>query len=241
MSGKMDTIDPRYRTIGMPTIALLIGLIAFGFGIYERVTSPTKGLEAATGYYYGSMPYEYEDDDFVSSEMHIPAYILVYRFTVDSEEYFAVSDEPSPSIPNEDSTIEIIYNPNNPNEAVIGTLDQTSSHYIFIGLGFSMFSVLLFVIHANELRKIIRAYKIENYSDYSAPKVDFISIVIGVVSVFVGYGGSGFLKTSFSITGIINGYKTHFTSLMILPLLFIAGGVFAIIKSIFSIKINKTR
>lgn len=240
MSAIMET-DPKYRVIALPITSLLVGLIAFSFGIYERITSPTKGFESATGYYYGSMPYEYEDDDFANGEMHGPAYILVYRFTVDSEEYFAVNDDPTASVPNEDSEIEILYNPNNPNEAVIGTSDQTGSHYIFIGLGFSMLSVLLLVMYSNDLRRIISAYKMENNSDYSAPKFDFISMITGIISVFVGYGGSGFLTNSFSITGIINDYLTHFTSLMILPLLFIAGGLFAIIKSIFSIKINKTR
>lgn len=233
MSGKINAMDPIYRAIGMPTISLLVGIIAFGFGMYEKITSPTSGFESAIGYYYGSIPYEYEDDDFARGELHESTYTLVYRFSVDSEEYFVVSDDPTPFIPNEGSTNEILYNPNNPNEAVIGASNPTSSSYIFIGLGFSMFSLLLFMIFANELRKIIRAYKIANHSDYSAPKVDFINIVIGVISVFVGYGGSVFLTNSFSITDIINGYLTHFTSLMILPLLFIAGGLFAIIKSIF--------
>lgn len=231
------TYRDNLRFLFLPIIGLLIGISLIGLGIYETITSPTKDFESVTGYFYGSTLYESESYDPLRNENHAATYKLTYRFTVDSKEYFVTSESSTAFIPAIDTPSEILYNPNNPNEAVIGGPKKRSTFIIFFGLFFSLGSLAFFPGHINNIKyerqSKNKTSKKEKRSDRSAPKVDLFGVYLGALLVFVGYGSICIISSSFSITGIINYCLTSFTLPMLIPIILVVGGLYSIIQFIF--------
>lgn len=225
----------------LPTVILLTGLFLLCLGIYEKITSPTRNYESVTGYFYDSTLYEDEWYDSVKHENHAPTYKLIYRFTINSEEYFVTSSSATAFVPALDSPSDILYNPKNPEEAVIGGPNENITVTILFGIFFSLCSLTFFFImadtkkHKNKNNKSKKKKK----SDCSPPKVDFTGIVFGTVTLLTGYGGISIISHTFSIIGIIDYFFASFTPPILIPMLLIAVGIFMIIKSIFFTKSNK--
>lgn len=223
----------------LPTVILLTGLFLLCLGIYEKITSPTRNYESVTGYFYDSTLYEGEWYDSVKHESHAPTYKLIYRFTINSKEYFVTSSSATAFVPALDSPSEILYNPKNPEEAVIGGPNENSTVIILFGIFFSLCSLTFFFITADTEKHKNNKSKKKKKSGCSPPKVDFTGIVFGTVALLTGYGGISIISHTFSIIGIIDYFFASFTPPILIPMLLIAAGIFTIIKSIFFTKSNK--
>lgn len=180
-------------------------------------------------------------------EWHAATYKLTYRYSVDSIEYFVTSSYSTSFVPTAGTPSEILYNPKNPDEAVISGPNKTGTTMIFMGIFFAVCPLLFFMILTDGIsskhKSKTETHKKATNSNRSAPKADFMGILFGLIYVLVGYGSVTMISNSFSISGIINYYLTSFTLWMLIPLFLITAGLFTLIKSIFSIItiINNTR
>lgn len=228
----------------LPIIALLIGVFLIGLGIYEKVTSPTKGFEAATGYLCGSTLYEDEHYDAIKQESSAATYKLTYCFTVDSEKYFVTSDYSTAFVPAEGTPCEILYNPENPDEAVIGGPNKNSTQLMFIGFFFALGSLPFFIgrvgtiipkkqSKAETSKSSKSSKKRKTKSDNSELQFNSLGIIMSVIVMLFGYGACCMMSNSFSIKGIISYYITSFTLPMIIPILLIAAGLYTVINIIY--------
>lgn len=228
----------------LPIIALLIGVLLIGFGVYEKITSPTKGFEAATGYLCGSTLYEGEHYDAVKQELSAATYKLTYCFTVDSEKHFVTSNYSTAFVPAEGTPCEILYNPENPDEAVIGGPNKTSNHMLFIGFFFSLGSLPFFIgsvgtivpkkqSKAETSKSSKSSKKRKTKSDNSELQFNSIGIIMSTIAILFGYGAFALISNSFSIKGIINYCMTSFKLPMIIPILLIAAGLYTVINIIY--------
>lgn len=232
----MKSYKNSLKILALPIIVLLAGILLIGLGIYEKITSPTKGFETATGYFSESTLYKPDRYDSVRHEFRSATYKLTYRFTVNSKEYFITSEYSTAFVPAEGTPCEIMYNPKNPNDAVIGGPHKRSNIILFIGIFFSLCSLAVFKIIAYAIKPENQRADKESQkkrNSHSSMKSNLPGAVFGILSVLFGYGAFTIISNSFSIKDIINYCFTSFKISMIIPIMLIAVGLFTVIDTIF--------
>ncbi len=208
----------------LPILALLIGVFFLGLGIYETATSNTKDYAETVGYYNYSTIAEKEHYDSVKNKHYATTYYLTYQYAVDGEVYFVTSDYSTSIEPTYGEEIKVLYDTENPENAVIGGPTKRSNFLMIFGIFFILgtlpFLVVLFGKNQN------------------SPRVDKMGILMGSIIAVIGYGALAIICGGFSPTVIFNYIKTSFILPMIIPFLMIFAGLFAVIKSVFFYKNN---
>lgn len=206
----------------LPLLALLIGVFFLGLGIYETATSNTKDYAETVGYYNYSTIADYEHYDSIKKKHYATTYYLTYQYAVDGEVYYVTSDYTTAIEPSYGEEIKVLYDTENPENAVIGGPAKRSNFLIIFGVFFILGTLpFLVVLFGN---------------DKKTPKVDKMGILMGSILAVMGYGMLGVICGGFSPVTIFNYIESSFVFPMIILFLMIFAGVFAVVKSIFFYK-----
>lgn len=206
----------------LPILTLLIGVFFLGLGIYETVTSNTKDYAETVGYYNYSTIAEKEHYDSIKNKHYATTYYLTYQYAVDGEAYYVTTDYTTSFEPSFGEEITILYDAENPENAVVGGPAKRNNFLMIFGIFFILGSLpfLVFLFGSNK----------------KSPKVDKMGILMGSIIAVMGYGALAIICGGFSPVVIFNYIKSSFFIPMIIPFLMIFAGVFAVIKGIFFYK-----
>ena len=206
----------------LPLLTLIIGIFILGLGIYETATSDTKGYEETIGYFNYSTIAEKEHYDSHKNATVATTYYLTYQYAVDGEAYFVTTDSATSFVPSYGEEIKVLYDAQNPENAVVGGPAKRSNGLMLFGIFFIIGSLpFLFALLGNHKK---------------ASKVDKAAILMGSIIAVMGYGSLAVICGGFSPVTIFNYIDSSFIFPMIIPFLMIAVGVFAVIKGIFFYK-----
>ena len=216
----------------LPILCLLVGLVLLSLGIRNAVANSTRGYREVTGYLIDYTLQEAGGYDSQRRTETADTYRLVYRYNVDGQEYTLVTSYSTSFVPSRGSETEILYNPENPAESVIGGPNQSENHLIFIGL-FFMFCSLPFFLPFLPKRKQKKGGK---QAARRAPSkwaaVDWVGIVIGLFLIGISYGALAMISNSYSPVGIVRYYAASFHFMLLVPLLMIAAGLLLLYRSL---------
>lgn len=202
----------------MPKILIILSFI-IGVGLFlEGITSTirynekTKNYESVVGYY---KEYERHERNSVRGRRYID--YLIYEYQVDAVTYTVKTDYGSGVIPEVGTAKEILYNPENPAEAVI-TGTNGPKIMLFIGLLFIMVpSVMVFAFLA-------AMGKLGNLG------FNIMDIFIGLVMLVFGFGFIYFMADGFSIIELFK----RFGPFALIPLMFIVVAFFLFKRGLFT-------
>ena len=206
----------------LPILALLIGVFFLGLGIYETATSDTKDYAETIGYYNYSTIAEKEHYDSIKNKHYATTYHLTYQYAVDGEVYYVTTDYTTSLEPSYGEEIRILYDAENPENAVVGGPAKRNNFLMIFGIFFILGSLpfLVFLFGNNE----------------KSPKIDKMGVLMGSIIAVMGYGALAVICGGFSPVIIFNYIESSFIFPMIIPFLMIFAGVFAVIKGIFFYK-----
>lgn len=206
----------------LPILALLIGVFFLGLGIYETATSDTKDYAETVGYYNYSTIAEKEHYDSIKNKHYATTYYLTYQYAVDGEAYYVTTDYTTSLEPSFGEEIAILYDAENPEQAVVGGPAKRSNFLMIFGIFFILGSLPFLVVLFGNNKK--------------TPKIDKMGVLMGSIVAVMGYGALAIICGGFSPTKIFNYIESSFILPMIIPFLMIFAGVFAVIKGIFFYK-----
>lgn len=194
-------------------LCLLCGILLLAFGIKNTydLSRETENYASAQGYLS-----DYEIMESGSANNRSYSYYLTYSYVVDGRGYTVTTDYGSGSVPEMGSTKEIKYNPENPEEAVIGGISG-SVIMIFLGIMFILIPgvfVMGFLTNAGVFEKC---------------PVRVFDLFIGLVPVVIGIGAFYLMADGFSV-------KAAFAAggpFALIPFLLTAAGIFIIVKNVF--------
>lgn len=206
----MDTKEAAF----LPIITLLCGIFLIALGIGEKADFPKDYIET-TGYFsYATLSEgeHYNDDGAVSAA----TYFLTYSFFVDSKEYTVTSSSATAFVPSVNEEIPILYDAENPENAVIGGPAKSDTSLILFGIFFILGSLpFLIIIFGNNMRSL---------------KFDKMLVLMGSIVAIVGYGVLAIICGSFSPVGIFKYLDSSFAFPLLIPILMVVAGVFGVIK-----------
>lgn len=191
-------------------IVLLSGIAMLFFGIIDtyRLNSITKDYITTNGYY--------SYYDIFTTDEDGTTYKLTYVYEVDGKEYSITTDYGTNYLPDKDSTREIKYNPNNPDEAIISGTNSKNG-LIYFGAFFT-FGSLTF---------ILATLSILGYFDKF--KIDILGTYIGLLFFMIGIGIIVFQTGT--TTSLIETIKS-FGLWIFIPIMFVIIGIYQFIKSL---------
>ncbi len=192
-------------------VVMLIGATLISCGVMSSIRNKeyTKYYVETKGVFSGADKYS-ED-----------TYSLEYEYVVDGEKYYISTDYSTGIIPKEGTTKTIRYNPDNPEEAVIG---GETTNMIFYVIGFMFFFIPLVFI-------ITKSNEKEENEMKRKTKEKLMPILIGLIFAGVGIGfyilmcsgGDDLsLKSAWDTAGFI----------IVIPIIFTVLGVYVTISSI---------
>lgn len=157
-------------------LVLLSGIAMLFFGIMDtyRLNSITKGYITTTGYFNNYDVFNVDEDGIT--------YKLTYIYTADGNEYSITTDYGTNYIPEPNSSREIKYNPNNPEEATL-TGTNNKNGLIFAGAFFT-FGSLTFVFVALSIKGYFDKFKIDVIRAY----IGFVLFIVGIGVIFIQTG-----------------------------------------------------
>lgn len=206
----------------LPLLALIIGIFVLGLGIYETVNSDTKGYEETVGYFNYSTIAEKEHYDSHKNATVATTYYLTYQYAVNGEPYYVTTDSATSFVPSFGEEIKVLYDAENPENAVVGGPAKRSNGLMLFGIFFILGSLpFLFILFGNHKK---------------TSKVDKAGILMGSIIAVMGYGTLAIICGGFSPVTILNYIDSSFILPMIIPFLMIFVGLFAVIKGIFFYK-----
>lgn len=225
--------------LALPILCLIIGIVLFSLGIRNTVSDRTKGYEKTTGRLVDYTLYEAGGYDAARKTQTADTYRLIYSYTVDDEPYTLSTDYGTSIVPSVGSEAEILYNPENPSEAVVGGPNQSGNQLIFIGLFFALGSVpffLPFLPRKSEKKK--KEKRKQSAEDRKKREVDWIAVVIGLFFIGVSYGALAMISSSYSFVGIARYFVNNFHFMLLVPVLMALGGVAMTCRGLFYGKLN---
>lgn len=202
-------------------LCILIGIGLLVFGVNKKIAynNKIKGYESVDGYFVDTEVYS-------KSTRHgrhrtNTTYYLIYAYNVDGVEYTARTDYGSGAIPQKGSVKEILYNPENPSEAVV-TGTNAAVFVIFMGIFFVLIPLVM-IFGILDLGGIFEKLRFH-----------FMDVIIGLVLLVVGLGVSYIIVGGFSL-GKLFMLAGPFA---VIPILFVFVGASVIGKGI-GIKLKK--
>ncbi|MBR5310042.1 MAG: DUF3592 domain-containing protein [Oscillospiraceae bacterium] len=190
------------------SVAIISGIVLLFLGIRDSVITAikTKDWFDTTGYFRDYSVYSINSDGET-------LYRLKYVYYSGGAEYFIETEYGSEVIPEIDSIRTVLYEPENPENAVLkgGT---ASAVYLTIGFMFTFIPLFMIIIwlYINDKIKLP-----ENTLDFT---VGFIIFAVGELCIYV-MSGSIFLWKAFASMGF----------LAIIPSLMVAAGIFQMVKT----------
>lgn len=198
---------------------LLSGIICLATGIKDtyQTSKKTKNYIKTTSYYKDYEIYDsYDKRNHGRTENHT-TYRLIYIYEVDGKEYSIKTDYGSGSIPSQNSSREIKYNPDNPSEAVfIGT--NRNSGLIYFG-AFFLLGGMVFVLIFLYIKGVFDKVKINILGLY----IGFVCLIVGIGIIAFGMGEVSSFSEAIKRMGLW----------IFIPAMFIFVGGFQIIKCLF--------
>lgn len=196
--------------------ALLSGIVLLFFGIKNSVSLAikTKDWFEAPGYFRDYSIYDIDDDGETT-------YRLKYVFYSGGAEYFVETDYGSGVIPEIDSVRTVLYEPENPENAIIkgGTASVT---YLTIGLMFTFIPLFMIFCWLWINGKIKLRVNVFNFT------AGFLIFAVGELCLYM-MGGSAFPWKAFGSMGF----------LAIIPTLMVVVGIFQMVKTVVNGKKEK--
>ena len=191
-------------------IVLLSGIAMLFFGIRDTyiLNKKTKDYIITTGYFNNYDVFNVDEDGIT--------YKLTYNYTVDGKQYSITTDYGTNYIPETNSSREIKYNPNNPEESIL-TGTNSKNGLIYFGAFFT-FGSLTF---------ILAELSILGYFDKF--KIDILGAYIGVLFFIIGIGI--ILFQTGTTTSLIETIKS-FGLWILIPTIFVVVGIYQFIKSL---------
>lgn len=221
--------------LALPVLCLIIGIVLVSLGIRNAVSDSTKGYEKTTGYLVDYTLYEAGGYDAARKTESADTYRLIYSYTVNGEAYTLSTDYGTSIVPSVGSETEILYNPENPGEAVVGGPNQSGNQLIFIGLFFALGSVPFFLPFLPNKKK---EKKEEPAWEGKKHEFDWVAVGIGLFFVGVAYGALAMISSSYSLVGIARYFVNNFHFMLLVPVLMALGGVAMTCRGLFYGKLN---
>lgn len=216
----------------LPILCLLIGLLLLSLGIRDAVSDDTKGYQKTTGHLSDYTLTEEGGYDRQRNTETADTYRLVYRYTVDGQEYELVTSYSTSFVPSRGSETAILYDPEDPAESVIGEPNQSENQLIFIGLFFMFCSLPFFLPFLPKRKKEKSAKPAARRAPSKRAAVDWVGIVIGLFLIGISYGALAMISNSYSPAGIARYYVESFHFMLLVPLLMIAAGLLLLYRSL---------
>lgn len=198
---------------------LLIGIFCLFIGIKDTyyMNKITKNYLTTIAYFKNYEIFDsYEEWENNRTQTHT-TYRLIYTYKVDNKEYSIKTDYGNGYIPDINSTREIKYNPDNPSESVLVSMNRNNG-LIYFGAFFTlggMVFVLIFLQAKGIFDKI---------------KIDVIGTYIGIIFTIIGIG----------MILLQNGMTSSFMETVkimkfwiLIPVMFIVVGILLTIRSLF--------
>ena len=221
----------------LPALCLIIGIVLFSLGIRNTVSDKAKGYEKTTGRLVDYTLYEAGGYDAARKTETADTYRLIYNYTVNGETYTLSTDYGTSIVPSFGSEAEILYNPENPGEAVVGGPNQSGNQLIFIGLFFALGGALFFLpfLPRKSEKKEKRKQSAENRKKHEK---DWFAVVIGLLFIGVSYGALAMISSSYSLAGIVHYFMNSFHFMLIVPILMALGGLAMTCRGLFYGKLD---
>lgn len=203
---------------------LLLILFSCGVWMLYTVISGTNSIPEN----YGTTQGYFSDYRLYSEGHYNPArkthssdtYQLIYRYTVDGQDYTVTTDSGTSFVPAIGSTREIRYDPVNPEEAVVVGYDDYTV-FLWGGIFFTG-GPLIFLLAFLSAKGCFKRLSI-----------DLIGICIGLFFIAISYGALYMITGSLSIGGILEYFISSFSFVLLIPVLMILAGFAVIIRGLF--------
>lgn len=191
-------------------IALLSGIAMLFFGIKDtyKLNKKTKDYITTNGYFNNYDVFNVDEDGIT--------YKLTYIYTVDGKEYSITTDYGTNYIPEPNSSREIKYNPNNPEESIL-TGTNSKNGLIYFGAFFT-FGSLTFILAALSVLGYFDKFKVDIVGAY----IGLLFFIIGIGIILVQTG------TTMSLVKTIKSFGLW----MLIPIMFVVVGIYQFIKSL---------
>lgn len=225
------------QILALPVICLLIGIVLISIGIWDLASDQTKGYEKTTGRLVDYTLYEAGGYDAARKTQTADTYRLIYSYTVDDEPYTLSTDYGTSIVPSFGSEAEILYNPENPDEAVIGGPNRFGRQMIFFGLFFALGSVPFFLPFLPQKTEKKKKRK-QSAGDRKKHEFDWLAVGLGFLFLFFPYGAMAIISNSYSPIDMARYFVNNFhVALLILVIMSLAGAA-AVIRGLFFGKIK---
>ena len=188
--------------------ALLIGIVLLFFGIKDSINLAikTKDWFEATGYFRDYSVYNVNDDGETT-------YRLRYVFYSGGSEYFVETDYGSEVVPEIDSVRMVLYEPENPENAVLkgGTASATCLTIGFMFTFIPFFMIICWLWINGKIKLHVKAFDFTAGFIIFAVGELFIYLMSGSIFFWKAFGSMGFLAiipSLLAVVGIIQMIKT---------------------------------
>ncbi len=191
------------------SVALLAGMIFLFLGIKESVSLAikTKDWFDAPGYFREYSVYNVDNDGDIS-------YRLKYVYYAGGAEYFIETDYGSEVIPEIDSVRTVLYEPENPENAIIKG-GEASSVYLTIGIMFTVIPSFMIICWFFVTGKLKLSVKILDFT------VGFILFAVAELFIYI-MSGSFWIGSAFASIGF----------LAIIPSIMVVFGIIQMVKTV---------
>lgn len=190
------------------SVALLAGIVLLFFGIKESISLAikTKDWFEATGYFRDYSVYKVNDDGETT-------YRLRYVFYSGGSEYFVETDYGSELVPEIDSVRMVLYEPENPENAVLkgGTASETCLTIGFMFTFIPFFMIICWLWINGKIKLHVKVFDFTSGFIIFAVGVLFIYLMSGSIFFWKAFGSMGFLAiipSLLAVVGIIQMIKT---------------------------------
>lgn len=195
-------------------LSLLCGAVLLFLGLRDAAAlgEKTKDYESTEGYLYH---YErYTDAKTIGRRRRNTTYLLTYTYFVDGGEYSVSTTYGTSILPERGSTREVLYDPENPSEAVLAGTSGTGmlifGGALFLGVpGIMIFLMLM--------------------GDYKARRINIADVVVGVVFAGLSFGVLYLMAGTVNVTDAFREAGPPAA----IPAVMIAAGVYLLIRGIF--------
>lgn len=191
--------------------ALTVGFISLFFGVKDTVALAikTKDWFDAPGYFRDYSVYNVNSDGETT-------YRLRYVYYAGGAEYFVETDYGSEIIPEIDSVRTVLYEPENPENAVLKG-GSSSSVFLYIGIMFTLVPGFMIICWLFVTGKIKISVKLLDFT------VGFVIFAVGELAIYL-MSGSLWMGNAFKSMGLV----------AIIPALLVTVGALQMIKTIFA-------
>lgn len=221
----------------LPALCLIIGIVLFSLGIRNTVSDKAKGYEKTTGRLVDYTLYEAGGYDAARKTQTADTYRLIYSYTVNGETYTLSTDYGTSIVPSFGSEAEILYNAENPGEAVVGGPNQSGNQLILIGLFFALGSLPFFLPFLPRKSEKKEKRK-QSAGDRKKHEFDWLAVGLGFLFLFFPYGAMAIISNSYSPIDMARYFVNNFhVALLILVIMSLAGAA-AVIRGLFFGKIK---